>query len=139
MEIIQAGPPPQRPLPLVSSLPPLLLQGDIAAGKQSPLVRLGTERAVKVLTAATLTPYLGLLAGSLGALGLIPSSGMPLTVLPAALLSLPAALALIRFACANHLVPAAIAPLKIYATKLHMAFGLSLIVGLWASQRLPAI
>jgi 1,4-dihydroxy-2-naphthoate octaprenyltransferase len=114
------------------------IEGDKAAGKMSPLVRLGTDRAVKVLKVATGAPFLGILV----AVGLsllqgnataIPGSGAlmaPWTLAPALLLSLPAAKALLSFAEANHTVPAAIAPLKIFATKLHMSFGMTLICGL---------
>lgn len=111
------------------------IEGDTAAGKRSPLVRLGTERAVPILKAATLLPYAALAAVTVAqASGLAPGLGIPYTLLPATLLSVPAAAAMLSFADANHRVPAQIAPLKIYATKLHMAFGMSLVLGLVASR-----
>ncbi|KAG1664632.1 hypothetical protein FOA52_011769 [Chlamydomonas sp. UWO 241] len=105
------------------------IDGDIAAGKRSPLVRLGTERATAVLLAATTAPYVLLVAAAVEGV-------LPLALIPATALSLPSALALYRFAADNHTEPKAIAPLKIFATKLHMAFGLALVIGLWASRQL---
>ncbi|GAX79957.1 hypothetical protein CEUSTIGMA_g7396.t1 [Chlamydomonas eustigma] len=119
------------------------IEGDKAAGKMSPLVRLGTEKAVKVLRVATGAPFLGVVAAVV--LGLILGANptvshgsgavvAPWTLMPALLLSVPAAMSLLSFAETNHTVPAAIAPLKIFATKLHIAFGMTLISGLALSR-----
>jgi 1,4-dihydroxy-2-naphthoate phytyltransferase len=111
------------------------IEGDKAAGKMSPLVRLGTDRATMVLRCAVLAPYL--LAALYLAAHLImyfPGS-MGLTLPLCTFLSLPFAINLINFAEANHRVPAVISSLKIYATKFHMAYGASLILGLTLGKR----
>jgi 1,4-dihydroxy-2-naphthoate octaprenyltransferase len=99
------------------------IEGDSRAGKMSPLVRLGTARACRVLRASAALPYARALAG--GAAGLLP-----LPAVLATALSLPAALDMVRFAELNHEVPARVARLKIFATKWHMAFGFALVAGL---------
>jgi len=64
------------------------------------------------------------------------AGALPLTLLVATALSLPAARSLVAYAEANHTVPADIAPLKKFAIKWHMAFGGSAIAGLAASSAL---
>ena len=115
------------------------IEGDRAAGKQSPLVRLGTDRAVAVLKVAVALPYACIVATAAAGIvsaGMAPEAGALL--LAASLLTVPAARSLLAFADANHRVPAAIAPLKIFATKLHMAWGLSLVLGLGLGRVLTA-
>ncbi|WIA34374.1 hypothetical protein OEZ86_012710 [Tetradesmus obliquus] len=102
------------------------IQGDIRAGKMSPLVRLGTEAACQVLLAATAGPYLIALAAA--AAGVCPTP-----LLGCLLLSLPAAKSLLDYAFANHTVPAQIAPLKKFGVRWHVAMGLSLVAGLLIS------
>lgn len=99
------------------------IEGDIAAGKRSPLVRLGTSRGTLVLQAAVTAPYLIALAGA-------AAGQLPAAALVASVASLPAAHALVQYARDNHAVPALIAPLKRYAIKWHVAFGAALVVGL---------
>lgn len=100
----------------------------------SPLVRLGTDRALIVLRTLTALPHVVIAVSA--ALGLLTGSGPLATVtaavpfIVASLLAIPAGRKMLEFADANHRVPAAIAPLKIFATKLHMAWGLSLVLGL---------
>lgn len=103
------------------------IEGDTAAGKRSPLVKLGTARACQVLKAATVAPYLVAAAGA--AAGVLPTAALLATAL-----SLPAAVALLQFAERNHTVPALIAPLKKFATKWHMALGFALVAGLLAAD-----
>ncbi|KAF6265571.1 UbiA prenyltransferase family-domain-containing protein [Scenedesmus sp. NREL 46B-D3] len=102
------------------------IQGDIRAGKMSPLVRLGTDSACQVLLAATAAPYLVALAAA-------AAGACPTPLLGCLLLSLPAAKSLLDFAFANHTVPAQIAPLKKYGVRWHVAMGLSLVAGLLIS------
>jgi 1,4-dihydroxy-2-naphthoate octaprenyltransferase len=102
------------------------IEGDIRGGKMSPLVRLGTARACRVLRAAAAAPYAFAVAGSLAGL-------LPLAAVLATAVSLPAALSMIRFAEAHHEVPARVAKLKQFATKWHVAFCLALVAGLLLS------
>ena len=46
------------------------VEGDLAAGKMSPLVRLGTKRASQVLNGAVALPYMMLAVGT--AMGVLP-------------------------------------------------------------------
>jgi 1,4-dihydroxy-2-naphthoate octaprenyltransferase len=108
------------------------IEGDAAAGKRSPLVRLGAARAARVLR--------GALAGTYAvALALTAAGALPLPALLATAASLPAARALLAFADANHADAAAIAPLKRYAVKWHIAFGLALVAGLALGRRVPLL
>jgi len=106
------------------------IKGDTAAGKRSPLVRLGKAKGCQVLQAAVVLPYLMAFGASL--------SGVcsPL-MLGCLALSLPTARSTLNFAKDNHTVPALIAPLKRYATKWHISFGLSLVLGLLLSRMIP--
>lgn len=105
------------------------IEGDRAAGKMSPLVRLGAARAYKVLVAAVAGVYLATAAAA--GTGLLP----PVAAL-ATLASLPASNQLLRFAQEHHLVPARIAPLK-FACGWHIGYGASLAAGLLLSRGLP--
>lgn len=100
------------------------IAGDVAAGKRSPLVRLGPARGARALEAGVAATYA--LAVGAAAAGALPAAA----ALGALLLSVPAARALIAFARDNHTVPEKIAPLKRYAIKWHVAVALGLIIGL---------
>ncbi|KAK9841173.1 hypothetical protein WJX74_001418 [Apatococcus lobatus] len=100
------------------------IEGDRAAGKISPLVRLGPTQGLQVLRAACFSVY-GLAALGIG-LGALP----PTCVL--VLLSLPMLKVFLKFAQETHLVPAQVWPLKRYAIKWHTLFGLTLALGLAA-------
>ncbi|GIL80478.1 hypothetical protein Vretifemale_9679 [Volvox reticuliferus] len=105
------------------------IAGDTAAGKRSPLVRLGTERGRKVLRAAAVaTQAAALVATAAGAL--------PWAAAPATLLAAPAARAMVAFADEHHLVPERVAPLKRFAVSWHMQYGLCLCLGLAAARLL---
>ncbi|KAG2488133.1 hypothetical protein HYH03_013279 [Edaphochlamys debaryana] len=107
------------------------IAGDTAAGKRSPLVRLGTERARHVLRgAAVLTHGAALAAAATGVL--------PWATAAATLLAAPAARAMVAFADENHTVPAKVAPLKRFAVKWHILTGLCLCAGLAAARALGA-
>lgn len=100
----------------------------------SPLVRLGTDRSLVVLKAATALPHAIIVAAVVSGLatGSGPLAALTASVplLAASLFVIPSARNMLCFAEANHKVPDAIAPLKIFATKLHMAWGFSLVLGL---------
>ncbi len=81
----------------------------------------------QLLRVASTVPYLLVLGGSVASI-------LPVHVLMATVLSLPAARHLIEFAIRNHRVPSRIAALKNFATQWHIAFGLSLVLGLVASR-----
>ncbi|KAK9917091.1 hypothetical protein WJX75_000805 [Coccomyxa subellipsoidea] len=106
------------------------IEGDTAAGKLSPLVRLGPHRGYQVLSAGVLLTHAFLdVAAAL--------RWLPLTCMFAQILSVPSAMALVDFAKRTHLEPEEVRPLKRYALKWHMALGASLAIGL-AAARLPA-
>jgi len=100
---------------------------DIAAGKRSPIVRLGTQRGAALLPwvcgAIYLAPVVGVLVGALH-----PAS---LTML----LSVPLAVQLCRHVGENHDRPALVSNSKFIAVRLHFIggflFGLGAIVPLW--------
>jgi 1,4-dihydroxy-2-naphthoate octaprenyltransferase len=77
-------------------------------------------------------PYLLLL--SAGVAGVVP-----LLVPLVCLLSLPQARDLVQFAFMNHTVPAAIAPLKRWAIKWHVAMAACLIAGQLGAGLVPAV
>jgi 1,4-dihydroxy-2-naphthoate octaprenyltransferase len=104
------------------------VEGDRAAGKRSPLVRMGVEAGLKVLQAGVAACY-GLVAAGVLA-GLLPAPA----AMAAMLLSLPAAREMLTFAADNYSVPARIAPLKRYACSWHIALGSSLAAGLAVSR-----
>jgi hypothetical protein len=82
---------------------------------------------LQVLHAAVILPYVISLGASLAGIC------SPL-LLGCLVLSLPTAQSTLSFARDNHTVPALIAPLKKYATKWHISFGLSLVLGLLLSS-----
>ncbi|EIE20367.1 hypothetical protein COCSUDRAFT_57519 [Coccomyxa subellipsoidea C-169] len=106
------------------------IEGDTAANKMSPLVRLGPNLGYQVLRAGVLLTYVFLdIAAAL--------KWLPLTCLFAQILSVPSAMALLDFAKRTHQQPEAVRPLKRYALKWHMALGAALTAG-FAAARLPA-
>eukprot|EP00967_Tisochrysis_lutea_P158245 scaffold322946_cov19-Tisochrysis_lutea.AAC.1 len=104
------------------------IDGDRAAGKHSPLVRLGVERGVSVLTASVVGVYL--LAAALAACGALPA----LVLGPVLLLSLGPAKSLVDYAVTHKLDPARLALLKRFACMWHIALGCSLVMGLAAAR-----
>lgn len=100
---------------------------DRAAGKQSPIVRLGTARAAKALRLGVLATYAtATLAAVAGAL--------PLTVCAAALAAAPIARAMLEFVTANHGNPAVVFKAKFFATRWHAAHGLLLTLAFTAAR-----
>ena len=98
------------------------VEDDLAAGKRSPIVRMGTARGAVVLSLATLSTFLGL--GAAIGLGALPL-GAAITIL-----SVPFGWELVRFVRQFHDVPARISRSKFVAVKLHFFSGLLLALGL---------
>eukprot|EP00240_Pyramimonas_obovata_P005387 CAMPEP_0118926146 /NCGR_PEP_ID=MMETSP1169-20130426/3916_1 /TAXON_ID=36882 /ORGANISM="Pyramimonas obovata, Strain CCMP722" /LENGTH=412 /DNA_ID=CAMNT_0006867643 /DNA_START=345 /DNA_END=1583 /DNA_ORIENTATION=- len=99
------------------------VEGDIAAGKRSPVVKLGRPLAAKVLRA----PVIGL---HVLHVAFVAAGWLPWTCLVAAAVTLPLALQMEQFVTNNHLKGMKVAPAKIYATKWHAAHGLALSIAL---------
>ena len=97
--------------------------GDTAAGKQSPVVRLGTRRAAAAVGAIVACVH-SLVFGA-AALGALP----PAAAL-ASLAAAPLGAALARRAAADHASPPAIRTLKADALKWHAALGVGLAAAL---------
>jgi 2-carboxy-1,4-naphthoquinone phytyltransferase len=100
---------------------------DIAAGKKSPIVRLGTQLGSNVLTTATVLSYLLLL-------GLVATGMFPLTTLWA-LLGSPIAFQLCRFVTQNHDRPEIVRTCKYLAVRLHFVSGVLLGIGFILSHK----
>lgn len=117
------------PLPhtLITLTCPMQIEGDKAAGKQSPLVKLGVEKGLQVLKASVFGVY-----GLMGAM--VAAQVMPWPAALATAASLPAAKEFLDFAEENRKVPAKIAPLKRFGCHWHIALGCSLAVGLVAGK-----
>jgi 2-carboxy-1,4-naphthoquinone phytyltransferase len=102
------------------------VKDDAAAGKKSPIVRLGTARASSVLISALVLMYvLQGLAWITGALPFIP--------LMFSLITIPLAQKLASFVTRNHAKPALVRNAKYVAVKLHILHGLSLASGFVAT------
>jgi 1,4-dihydroxy-2-naphthoate octaprenyltransferase len=95
---------------------------DIAAGKKSPIVRLGTKLGADVVMWSVVSIYLLLL-------GLIATHQLPLATLGVGL-GLPIAFQLCQFVRNNHDMPAVIRTCKYLAVRLHFVTGLLLGLGL---------
>jgi 2-carboxy-1,4-naphthoquinone phytyltransferase len=100
---------------------------DIAAGKKSPIVRLGTQLGSNVLTTATVLSYLLLL-------GLVATNVFPRTTLWA-LLGTPIAFQLCRFVGQNHDRPEIVRTCKYLAVRLHFVSGVLLGIGFILSHK----
>jgi 2-carboxy-1,4-naphthoquinone phytyltransferase len=94
---------------------------DLAAGKKSPVVRLGTQLSSHILTVATVLSYLLLL-------GLVMGGLFPLTTLWA-LLGTPIAFQLCWFVAINHDRPEIVRTCKYLAVRLHFVSGVLLGLG----------
>ncbi|MDB9314869.1 2-carboxy-1,4-naphthoquinone phytyltransferase [Spirulina sp. CS-785/01] len=98
------------------------VQDDLAAGKRSPIVRMGTDNGVKVLTASTVCFYL------LTLLFVLLGDFSPWTLL--VFLSLPLAYELVHHVGQYHNQPDKVKNCKFIAVKLHFWTGLLLSLGL---------
>jgi 2-carboxy-1,4-naphthoquinone phytyltransferase len=94
---------------------------DVAAGKKSPVVRLGTKLSSKVLIGSTMLSYALLL-------GLVAVGWFPITTLWA-LLGTPIAFQLCRFVAQNHDRPEIVRTCKYLAVRLHFVSGVLLGLG----------
>lgn len=99
------------------------VKGDLAAGKRSPIVRLGTETGAQVLKVTVGLVHVGLLATSL--LGYLP-----LTCWTSAMVAYGSANAMVSLAEKNAHDPEALRPLKLLATRWHILFCTMLCLGL---------
>jgi 2-carboxy-1,4-naphthoquinone phytyltransferase len=99
------------------------VKDDLAAGKSSPIVRMGTELGAKVLQWSTFSIYL------LTAIGVI-SGLFPVATLLICL-SLPLAIKLTKFVGEYHDQPDQIRTCKYLAVRLHFASGLLLALGFY--------
>ncbi|HEY9770770.1 MAG TPA: 2-carboxy-1,4-naphthoquinone phytyltransferase [Coleofasciculaceae cyanobacterium] len=98
------------------------VEDDLAAGKRSPIVRLGTAKGAKVLTAATASIYiLTLILLATGTLPLFSLLGFG---------SLPFAYQLVHHVNQNHAVPHKVSNSKFLAVNLYLSSSLLLILGL---------
>jgi 2-carboxy-1,4-naphthoquinone phytyltransferase len=99
---------------------------DVAAGKKSPVVRLGTQRSATILTISTVLVYV-LLMG-LVAVGLFPVTTLWM------LLGAPIAYQLCRFVITNHDRPEIVRTAKYLAVRLHFVSGVLLGIGFILSK-----
>eukprot|EP00184_Porphyridium_aerugineum_P005028 CAMPEP_0184694248 /NCGR_PEP_ID=MMETSP0313-20130426/2271_1 /TAXON_ID=2792 /ORGANISM="Porphyridium aerugineum, Strain SAG 1380-2" /LENGTH=386 /DNA_ID=CAMNT_0027152509 /DNA_START=111 /DNA_END=1271 /DNA_ORIENTATION=- len=100
---------------------------DLAAGKRSPIVRLGTYRASQVLVVMCVALYIIAVAGWY-------LNQLPWIALLLISLTLPNAWKLIAFGRANYMEPERIRPLKYYAVVLNFWFSVALCLGLAAGR-----
>ncbi len=98
------------------------VEDDLAAGKRSPIVRLGTARGAQVLTLAT-GGLFALVAGSV-VLGWLPATSLAIAA------SLPIAIQLIRHVGQYHDQPERVRNCKFIAVKLHFWSGILLTLGI---------
>ncbi|KAK1566871.1 hypothetical protein Q3G72_011351 [Acer saccharum] len=105
------------------------VEGDLAVGKMSPLVRLGTERGSRVVKVAVLTLY-----SLLVALGL--SRALPLICSFLCALTLPMGKLVVSYVEENHKNKWEIFMAKYYCVRLHTLFGAALVTGLVAARML---
>jgi 2-carboxy-1,4-naphthoquinone phytyltransferase len=99
------------------------VEDDLAAGKRSPIVRLGTHRGAQVLTGAVISVF-GLTALFV-ALKLLPTTALLLG------LSAPVAYKLCRHVNQFHNQPSRVSNSKFMAVALHFWSGVLLCVGFW--------
>ncbi len=97
------------------------VQDDLAAGKKSPIVRLGTKLGAQVVVGAVIGIY-GMMLGLI-ALGIFPLATLGI------LLGMPIAIQLCNFVWTNHDRPEIIRTCKYLAVRLHFVTGLLLGLG----------
>lgn len=102
---------------------------DKAAGKQSPIVRLGTAKAAQALRLGVLATYALSTSASL-------AGWLPLPVACAALLAAPVARTLLTFVGTNHGDPGIVFKAKFFATRWHASTGLLLTLAFAAARLL---
>jgi 2-carboxy-1,4-naphthoquinone phytyltransferase len=102
------------------------VKDDLAAGKLSPIVRMGTSMGAKVLTWGTASIYI------LTAIGVISKLFPVATLL--VFLSLPLAIKLTQFVLEHHDRPERVRTCKYLAVRLHFVSGLLLALGFYLSH-----
>ncbi|GLT94375.1 hypothetical protein SLE2022_121180 [Rubroshorea leprosula] len=103
------------------------IEGDLAVGKMSPLVRLGTRRGSAVVKGAVMTLYTLLFASGL-------SRALPLSCIVLCALTLPIGKLVVRFVQENHMDEGKIFMAKYYCVRLHALFGAALAAGLVSAR-----
>jgi 2-carboxy-1,4-naphthoquinone phytyltransferase len=101
------------------------VKDDLAAGKLSPIVRMGTKRGATVVSWSTVSIYL------LTAIGVVSGLFPVATLL--IFLSLPLAIKLTRFVREYHAIPDRIRTCKYLAVRLHFVSGLLFALGFYLS------
>jgi len=99
------------------------IDGDRAAGKQSPLVRMGVEKATSALKVAIGSVYTVMLVLSLFGV-------LPFAMWTSGMISYGFAAEMVKFAEAEGDNPDTLKSLKFLATRWHIAFSSMLILGL---------
>ncbi len=102
------------------------VKDDLAAGKLSPIVRMGTRRGALVLKWSTASIYLLTMIGVISKL-------FPIATL-LVFLSLPLAFKLTNFVTENHDRPAIVRTCKYLAVRLHFVSGLLLAIGFYIAH-----
>jgi 2-carboxy-1,4-naphthoquinone phytyltransferase len=102
------------------------VKDDLAAGKLSPIVRMGTKMGASVLSWGTTSMYLLTVIG-------VVSHLFPVATL-LVFLSLPLAFKLTNFVAANHDRPAIVRTCKYLAVRLHFVSGLLFALGFWIAR-----
>ncbi|XP_022744517.1 2-carboxy-1,4-naphthoquinone phytyltransferase, chloroplastic-like isoform X2 [Durio zibethinus] len=105
------------------------VEEDLAIGKMSPLVKMGTERGSVVVKGAVLTLY-----SLLFALGLCRA--LPLTCIVLCALTLPIGKLVVSFVEENHKDKGKIFMAKYYCVRLHALFGAAMTAGLVLARML---
>ncbi|KAL4280447.1 hypothetical protein GQ457_03G004480 [Hibiscus cannabinus] len=103
------------------------IEEDIAVGKMSPLVKMGTERGSMVVKASVVTLYSLLLA-----LGLFRT--LPITCIVLCALTLPIGKLVVNFVEENHKDKGKIFMAKYYCVRLHALFGAAMAAGLVSAR-----
>ncbi|XVE66573.1 hypothetical protein DITRI_Ditri08aG0089500 [Diplodiscus trichospermus] len=105
------------------------VEEDLAVGKMSPLVKMGTEKGSLVVKGAVLTLY-----SLLFALGLCRA--LPLTCIVLCTLTLPIGKLVVSFVEENHKDKGKIFMAKYYCVRLHALFGAAMTAGLVSARML---
>ncbi|KAL5714838.1 1,4-dihydroxy-2-naphthoate polyprenyltransferase [Ranunculus cassubicifolius] len=106
------------------------VDGDLAVGKMSPLVRIGTKAGSQVVKVVITTLYsLLIVLGSSGSL--------PITCIFLCALTLPVGRFIVNYVETNHTDTSKIFMAKYYCVRLHALFGAALSIGLLAARRVP--
>ncbi|KAK8562755.1 hypothetical protein V6N13_018683 [Hibiscus sabdariffa] len=103
------------------------IEEDIAVGKMSPLVKMGTERGSMVVKASVVTLY-----SLLFALGLFQT--LPITCIFLCALTLPIGKLVVNFVKENHKDKGKIFMAKYYCVRLHALFGAAMTAGLVSAR-----